>query len=157
MYNVLVSKYYPMRSNAKTKLWMKYAGIGNSRAERIQRGKSLGCWICWIQDVFLPLNESRNCLIAVEIIELLACDYCYPLGQMWSQKLMNSKRNLEYNAIWLYDQLWHEVESRLPPIYTPLSELSAHFSEYCPQNCNPAWCYICCSYFFLDSQGRISL
>jgi hypothetical protein len=35
-------------------------------------------------------------------------------------------------------QLWQVVESHLPPIHTRLSELSAHFSDYCPQNCNTA-------------------
>jgi hypothetical protein len=30
-----------------------------------------------VQDVFLPLKESRSCLIVVEIIELQAFDYRY--------------------------------------------------------------------------------
>jgi hypothetical protein len=35
-----------------------------------------------LQDVFLPLKKSRSCLIAVEIIELLAFDYYYPPGHI---------------------------------------------------------------------------
>jgi hypothetical protein len=32
---------------------------------------------CGVQDIFLPLKESRSCLMAVEIIALLAFDYYY--------------------------------------------------------------------------------
>jgi len=41
---------------------------------------------CGVQDVFLPLKESRSCLIAVEIIELLAFDYCYDCGLYKTRK-----------------------------------------------------------------------
>jgi hypothetical protein len=37
----------------------------------------------------LPLNESRSCFITVEIIELLAFDYCYDWKEFRASKTYN--------------------------------------------------------------------